>query len=79
MARTIKLKFPSTCRECGAHLPVGAAARYYGPRKVYGTTCHGDTRPLPSEGPVRDGKAAAAGEFVDIYSYATEEMPSYDD
>lgn len=40
MARIISLKYPATCAECGAHLPKGSEARYYGPRKIYGTTCH---------------------------------------
>ena len=39
MAR-IKLKFPATCKDCGAYLEVGSTARYYGRGRVYGTTCH---------------------------------------
>lgn len=44
MARTITLRFPATCADCGAALEVGATARWYGRGKVYGTTCHADTR-----------------------------------
>lgn len=36
----ITLRRADTCRDCGAELPVGARARYYGPGKVYGTDCH---------------------------------------
>ena len=36
----ITLRRSDTCRDCGAELPVGATARYYGPGKVYGTDCH---------------------------------------
>lgn len=45
MARKIfPLKYPATCRDCGAALPVGARARYYGRGRVYGVDCHADTR-----------------------------------
>ena len=40
MARTIALKFPAKCRDCGADLAVGDLARYYGRGRVYGTACH---------------------------------------
>ncbi len=41
MARTISLRWAGTCRDCGAHLPVGSRARYYGRGRVYGVGCHG--------------------------------------
>ena len=40
----ITLRRADTCRDCGAELPVGSRARYYGPGKIYGTTCHEDSR-----------------------------------
>ena len=40
MARTITLKFPGTCRDCGSGLAVGALARWYGRGRVYGIGCH---------------------------------------
>ena len=40
MSRTISLKWPSACRDCGANLAVGSTARYYGRGYVYGTECH---------------------------------------
>ena len=40
MAKTITLKFPGKCADCGAALQVGERARWYGRGKVYGTTCH---------------------------------------
>lgn len=43
-ARTITLKFPGRCADCGATLEVGTRARWYGRGKVYGTTCHSDSR-----------------------------------
>ena len=41
MTRIISLKYEATCRDCGAHLPVGSDARYYGRGRVYGVHCHG--------------------------------------
>ena len=40
--RVITLRYAATCRDCGAHLPVGSRARYYGRGKVYGVNCHSD-------------------------------------
>ena len=40
MARVIKLKYSAKCKECGADLPVGSRARYYGRGKIYGSDCH---------------------------------------
>lgn len=42
--RIISLKYPATCRDCGAKLEAGARARYYGRGKVYGADCHEDDR-----------------------------------
>ncbi len=43
-AKVITLRFPGTCKDCGAALPVGSRARWYGRGRVYGTECHGDSR-----------------------------------
>lgn len=40
MAKVIELRFPATCRDCGAELPVGSKAKWYGKGRVYGLTCH---------------------------------------
>ncbi len=42
--KIIKLKYEGTCKDCGASLPVGSPARYYGSGKIYGTECHEDKR-----------------------------------
>lgn len=44
MARKITLKYPAECKDCGAALPAGSKARYYGKGRVYGVGCHPDTR-----------------------------------
>ena len=49
MAKTITLRYPGTCRDCGTKLQPGARARWYGRGRIYGTTCH-----------PQKGKAAAA-------------------
>ncbi len=43
-ARTITLKFAAKCRDCGADLAKGTTARWYGRGRVYGLTCHPDSR-----------------------------------
>ena len=40
MAKTITLKFEGKCADCGATLPVGSTARWYGRGRVYGFDCH---------------------------------------
>ena len=40
MVRTITLKYPGRCRDCGADLAVGEKAKWYGRGKVYGLNCH---------------------------------------
>ena len=42
--KTITLKFAGKCVDCGAVLPVGTTARWYGRGRVYGLTCHEDSR-----------------------------------
>lgn len=44
--KTITLKFEGKCADpnCGAILPVGTTARWYGRGRVYGLTCHEDSR-----------------------------------
>jgi DnaJ-class molecular chaperone len=38
--RVIELRWPATCRDCGAALMAGDRARYYGRGRVYGLDCH---------------------------------------
>lgn len=42
MAKTITLKFEGKCADsnCGAILPVGSKAKWYGRGRVYGIGCH---------------------------------------
>lgn len=40
MARTMAIKYPANCADCGAYLPAGTLARLYGRGKVYGMKCH---------------------------------------
>ena len=52
--RRIILKFPGTCADCGAALPVGSTARWYGRGRIYGLSCHAqeakpETQPVPDK------------------------------
>ena len=40
MAKTITLKYAGKCADCGAELPVGSKAKWYGRGRVYGLECH---------------------------------------
>jgi hypothetical protein len=40
MAKTITTRYDGTCRDCGAFLPAGTRARWYGRGRVYGLSCH---------------------------------------
>lgn len=42
--KTITLKYAAKCRDCGAELSPGTTARWYGRGRVYGLTCHEDSR-----------------------------------
>ncbi len=45
MRRTVTLRYPATCADCGAELAAGEKARYYGPYRVYGIGCHARSDP----------------------------------
>lgn len=48
MAKKITLKFKGTCADCGAELPEGSIARWYGKGRIYGIGCHEYSRPRSS-------------------------------
>ncbi len=60
MRRIIQLRYPGTCRECGADLAVGDDARYYGRGKIYGVNCH-QQKPSQLTGEQRARQAIAEG------------------
>ncbi len=83
--RTIALKYPARCADCGADLPAGSLAVYYGARKVYGRGCHSDSRPARSyraprvSGPCEDAPCCGCcgphtGGYGDPYAY-TDNLP----
>lgn len=55
--RRITLKFAGTCADCGAELPVGSTARWYGRGRIYGLSCH-TQEAKPEEKPVSNNQAA---------------------
>ena len=40
MAKTIRLKYPGTCVDCGSRLTSGTRARWFGRGRVSGLECH---------------------------------------
>ena len=40
MSRSIELRWPTVCADCGTSLPTGSRAVYYGPGRVFGRGCH---------------------------------------
>lgn len=56
MKRTIKLKYPAVCADCGEDLEPGDRARYYGPGRVYGVDCH-ERRRGPEVSAARERRA----------------------
>src|SRR5688572_12140836 len=42
--RIFALKRPAVCKDCGAQLPAGHAARYYGRYAIYGVGCHDEAK-----------------------------------
>jgi hypothetical protein len=54
MAKTLTLKREAVCADCGATLPAGARARYYGPKHIYGLECH-EQKPYVNTNAKRNG------------------------
>ncbi len=40
--RLITLKYEAVCADCGAELPAGIQARWYGRGRIYGRGCHSE-------------------------------------
>lgn len=51
MSNTIVTKYDGKCADCGAVVPAGATARYYGRNRLYGTTCHPQKGETPATTP----------------------------
>jgi len=64
MRRTLTLRHPATCAECGAELAVGDRARYYVPYRFYGIGCHARTDPASRPKRLRVSKAEARGQRI---------------
>jgi len=52
MYRNLITKYTGTCADCGAELPAGTKARYYGRGRLYGVDCHDDTAKTPTAAPI---------------------------
>ena len=64
MYRNLITKYAGACADCGAEIPAGAKARYYGRGRLYGVDCPDDTAKTPTAAPILAAlieAAAAAG------------------
>ena len=50
MPKTITLRYPATCADCGAELKAGDRAKWYGRGRIYGLTCHTGSAPARTSG-----------------------------
>ena len=66
MARIITTKYPGNCADCGADIPEGADARYYGRGRIYGVGCH-DKADGPNVTAALETAAIAASEAYGAY------------
>lgn len=73
MAKTITLRFAARCadKSCGAELPVGARARWYGRGRVYGLECH-EQRPTNGRAR-RNGSAGYRASVADPTGFYAED------
>ncbi len=70
-SRTITLRYAATCRDCGAGLPEGTQARYYGRGRVFGLDCH-NQQDGRSRAPQAGQRAEQAAEASMERAYAGE-------
>lgn len=68
MAKIIKLKYPGRCADCGARLPVGSRAKWYGRGRVYGLDCHGDSKSAFQRGDRSPGAIASHYDRYGVYT-----------
>jgi len=66
MPRIITTKYPGNCADCGADIPEGADARYYGRGRIYGVGCH-DKADGPNVTSALETAAIAASEAYGAY------------
>ena len=66
MPRIITTKYPGNCADCGADIPEGADARYYGRGRIYGIGCH-DKADGPNVTSALETAAIAASEAYGAY------------
>jgi hypothetical protein len=81
MYRNLITKYTGTCADCGAELPTGSKARYYGRGRLYGVDCHEDTAKTSTAPPILaalTGAAAAAGSAYVNYAAEFYTAPAFE-
>ena len=78
MARIITTQYAGNCADCGADIPTGADARYYGRGRIYGVGCHDRADgPNPNVTSALGTAAIAASEAYGAYVAAHYTTPAY--
>jgi len=73
MYRNLITKYAGACADCGAELPAGTKARYYGRGRLYGVDCHEDTAKTSTAPPILAALTEAAAAAGSAYAnYAAE-------
>ena len=73
MYRNLITKYTGACADCGAELPAGTKARYYGRGRLYGVDCHEDTAKTTTAPPILAALLEAAAAAGSAYAnYAAE-------
>lgn len=65
MAKKLTLKRDAVCADCGAALPAGTIARYYGPKHIYGLECH-EQKPYVNSNAKRNGNGSSPRALTDF-------------
>jgi hypothetical protein len=76
MGRTIVAKYSGNCTDCGAVIPEGADARYYGRGRIYGIGCH-DKADGPNVTAALETAAIAASEAYAAYVAGHYTAPAF--
>jgi hypothetical protein len=76
--KIITLRYPATCRDCGAALQKGDRARYYGRGRVYGVDCH-ERRPAADMGEIEQARRERAREDMEYAQGVADAQRYLDD
>jgi hypothetical protein len=76
MPRIITTSYPGICADCGATIPEGAEARYYGRGRIYGIGCH-EKGDAPKLAAALETASIAASEAYKAYVAEYYTVPAF--